>query len=266
METIMPNAVQASHLGALSARPRVHFTLQGKGGVGKSFVSALVAQYLHHCGITVQCIDTDPVNDTLTQYRALKAQHLELMRDGRVDERAFDELMQRLLTEPGSFIVDSGATSFVALTNYLVENHAFEMLRDLGREVVVHSVVTGGQACRDTIVGFKFIAGRAAPGSVVVWLNEYFGPIEVQFQAGTSFSRKNFTEMKVYEDHREAVLGIISLPRRNPDTFGRDIQEMATQKLTFQEVSQSERWSIMARSRLAVVERELYAQLQVVLG
>jgi hypothetical protein len=147
-----------------------------------------------------------------------------------------------------------------------VENDAFQMLRDHGREVIVHTVLTGGQACRDTIVGFKVLAQHCAPGSIVVWLNEYFGPVEIESQAGATFTRKRFTEMKVYEDHREAILGIVTLPRRNPDTFGRDIQEMATQKLTFPEVSESGRWSIMAKSRVAIVERDLFTQLQMVLG
>ena len=262
----MPTATQPSHLHLIADRPRVHFTLQGKGGVGKSLVSSLLAQYLQRCDKPVSCIDTDPINDTLNQYRGLEVEHLDLMRDGRVDERAFDELMERVLSDHRSFIVDCGATSFVPLTNYLEENSAFEMLRAQGREVIVHSVVTGGQACRDTVVGFKVIAERSAPGSIVVWLNEYFGPIQVDSDAGGQMVRKGFRELKAYEDNRNAVLGIVTLPRRNADTFGRDVQEMVSQKLTFREVGESPHWSIMAKSRIAVVERELYSQLKAIFG
>ena len=39
----------------------VHFTLQGKVGVGKSLVSAMLAQYFQSVeGCDVKCIDTDP--------------------------------------------------------------------------------------------------------------------------------------------------------------------------------------------------------------
>ena len=262
----MQIAVQPPRLHLIADHPRVHFTLQGKGGVGKSLVSSLLAQYLRSTDKPVRCIDTDPINDTLNQYRALDAVHLDLIRDGRLDERAFDELMERVLSESESFVVDCGATSFVPLTNYIAENNAFQMLRDQGREVIVHSVITGGQACRDTVMGFKVIAQRSAPGSVVVWLNEYFGPIEIQADSGGQTMRKGFLEMKSYEENRNAVLGIATLPRRNPDTFGRDVQEMVTQKLTFREVGESAHWSIMAKSRIAVVERELYAQLKAILG
>jgi hypothetical protein len=246
--------------------PRIHFTLQGKGGVGKSLVSSLVAQYLRHTDTAVRCVDTDPVNDTLTQIRGLKAEHLNLMRQGRVDERIFDDLMDKILLDPVSFVVDTGATSFVALTRYLHENNAFQVLRDAGREVIVHTVIAGGQACRDTLIGFRLLAKGSAPGSVVVWLNEFFGPIEGESEATGAVVRKAFVDMKVYEENRDAVLGTVTLAHRNPDTFGRDIQQMASQNLTFAEVRDSNRLSIMAKSRLAVVERDIYAQLQGVLG
>lgn len=49
---------------------QVHFTLQGKGGVGKSFISSLLIQYLRDKGQLVTVVDTDPVNATLTGYKA----------------------------------------------------------------------------------------------------------------------------------------------------------------------------------------------------
>jgi hypothetical protein len=51
------NATQAS----------VHIILQGKGGVGKSFVSAILAQYFRTKPAPVHCLDTDPINATFAQ-------------------------------------------------------------------------------------------------------------------------------------------------------------------------------------------------------
>ena len=39
----------------------VHLILQGKGGVGKSFIATLLAQYLQEKGVAVRCFDADPV-------------------------------------------------------------------------------------------------------------------------------------------------------------------------------------------------------------
>ena len=57
----------------------VHLVLQGKGGVGKSFVSAILAQYFRTKSAPVHCLDTDPVNATFAQYRLLEAEHLKVL-------------------------------------------------------------------------------------------------------------------------------------------------------------------------------------------
>ena len=47
---------------------KIHMVLQGKGGVGKSFIAALMAQFLQDRGRDPVCIDTDPVNATFAGY------------------------------------------------------------------------------------------------------------------------------------------------------------------------------------------------------
>ena len=67
-----------------TGQPMIHLILQGKGGVGKSMVAAILGQFLRARGLDVRCIDTDPVNQTLTQYTALHAEHLKLMSESRI--------------------------------------------------------------------------------------------------------------------------------------------------------------------------------------
>ena len=52
---------------------QVHLILQGKGGVGKSLISAILGQYFQSKKITPHCFDTDPVNATFAQYQALQS-------------------------------------------------------------------------------------------------------------------------------------------------------------------------------------------------
>ncbi len=73
----------------------IHLTLQGKGGVGKSLVASILAQYFRHHGKEIHCIDSDPVNQTFSQYAELGAEHLALMRNGRIDSGGFDILIDR---------------------------------------------------------------------------------------------------------------------------------------------------------------------------
>src|SRR3954468_13009152 len=124
----------------------IHLSLQGKGGVGKSLVASILAQYFMENSRKVECVDTDPVNQTFSQYRALGARHIDLMRDGNIDQRGFDGLMERLLTEDGVFVIDNGASTFIPLWSYILENNVPELLRAAGKNLYVHTVVIGGQA------------------------------------------------------------------------------------------------------------------------
>ena len=92
--------------------------------------------------------------------------------------------------------------------------------------------------------------------NIVVWLNEYFGPIELD--------GKTFVEMKVYKEHASKVCGTIRIQERNADTFGKDIQMLAKNKLTFEEALASPDWQIMARQRIRTVQRDLFGQLDAV--
>src|SRR5882762_7149714 len=73
-----------------SGATSIHISLQGKGGVGKSLISAILSQYLLSKGQEVRGIDADPVNQTLSEYRGLAVSRLNLLKEGSVDQREFD--------------------------------------------------------------------------------------------------------------------------------------------------------------------------------
>lgn len=233
----------------------IHLTLQGKGGVGKSLIAAILAQYLRQTGLDVRCIDTDPVNRTFAQYRALQADRLCLRDEhNRIDQRSFDALMERFLLESeATFVVDNGASTFLPLWHYLLENNALDYLGQNGRRVVVHTVVTGGQALMDTLNGFHELAQTTQERNIVVWINEYFGRVEAE--------GKKFADMAAYRENAEKVCGAVIFQKRNQDTFGRDLEEMIAAKLTFEEAISSSQLPIMAKQRLKVVQRDLFEQL-----
>jgi len=106
----------------------VHLVLRGKGGVGKSVVASWLAGFLMNGGKPVCCIDGDPVNRSLGQYKALRAEKLELVnQDGLVQRTRYDNLLERFAKESATFVVDSGATAFLPFWRYVVET---EMNRD----------------------------------------------------------------------------------------------------------------------------------------
>ena len=232
----------------------VHLVLQGKGGVGKSFVASILAQYFGQQNQPrVHCIDTDPVNQTFAQYRGLNVQRLELLSEGNVDQRAFDKLMERLLTEDGVFVVDNGASTFIPMWNYILENDAVRVLGNSGRRLFVHCVLTGGQALTDTLSGFAQLAETTPDQNVILWVNEYFGRIERD--------GRGLADLPVFQANASKVCGSVAIPKRNKDTYGRDLEDLLRRKLTFKEALESSEFSIMARQRIKLVQRELFEQL-----
>ncbi len=184
--------------------PTIHLVLQGKGGVGKTVVAGWLSKFLIERGQPVHCIDGDPVNRSLAQYKALPVEKLDLInQDGVVMRSRYDALVDRFVKEEAVFVVDNGATAFLPFWTYFVEANIPAVLREAGRRVYVHIPISGGEMLNDTLLGFKTLAETAAEKSLVVWLNEYFGAV--------ARDGKSFDQMQVYLDNREKVLASVGI-------------------------------------------------------
>lgn len=233
---------------------QAHLILQAKGGVGKSLAASLIAQYLRGLGKPVEVVDTDPSNATLFGYKALNVQRLDLMDGTVLNEGKFDSLIMRIITEDSNFVVDNGASSFIPLNNYLIENYVVDMIAEHGKQVVVHTVIAGGSSLMDTLNGFADLVEQMPEQvRIVVWLNEHFGKIELD-----GFE---FEDMNVYQKNESRVHGIVRLAKLNPATYGSDMEKMLTAKLTFDEVNMTPEFDLMKKSRLFRVRKDIYHQL-----
>jgi len=237
----------------------VHIVLQGKGGVGKSFVSSILGQYFRSKRANLYCFDTDPVNPTFAQYKALGAEHLQIVQRGVIHEKQFDELVAKICAYEGTFVVDTGATTFLPIWNYILENEVLKLLADRSRKVFIHSIVTGGQALTDTLNGFGRVAKTTTEKNMIVWLNEFFGEVRRD--------GKSFTDFHAVKENAEKLLGAVLIPERNPNTYGDDVKQMLEERLTFEEAIRSETFSLVAKQRLEITRRDLFQQLdQIGLG
>jgi hypothetical protein len=232
---------------------QVHFVLQGKGGVGKSLISAILAQYFQVRKVAPHCFDTDPVNATFAQYQALGAEHINVLRRGAIHDKRFDELFEKICQIEGSCIVDTGATTFVPLWNYILENDILSFLAGRSRRVFVHSVIAGGQALTDTLNGFERLAQTTTEKNVIVWLNEYFGEV--------ANDAKPFEEFRVAQEQAHKLLGTVVIRERNPHTYGDDMRQMLAKRLTFDEAIRLGEFSLVSKQRLTIIRRELFEQL-----
>lgn len=231
----------------------VHMIAQGKGGVGKSFISTLIAQYLQPKTAQLHCYDTDPVNPTFSHYAALKPKIVNILtEDNTINTRYFDDLLEDLLNLDGIAVVDNGAATFVPLMAYMAENDVADMLAENGIRLVVHIPVTGGQALSECLKGLHQTL-NTINAEIVVWLNEHNGKVE---QDG-----KTFEQFGVYKQYKEQILGTVLLESFAADTYGQDIALMTSLNLTFDEVKTSDQFRIMAKNRLKKFKEYVFGQL-----
>ena len=233
---------------------KIHLILQGKGGVGKSFIAATLAQFKASKGQTPLCIDTDPVNATFAGYNALGVKRLQIMQGDEINPRHFDKLVELVAPSTDDVIIDNGASSFVPLSHYLISNQVPALLADMGHELLVHTVVTGGQALLDTVSGFSQLVSQFPTEAIfVVWLNPYWGPIEHE--------GKGFEQLKAYTANKARVSAIVTIPSLKMETYGRDLSDMLQARLTFDEALAMDSLTIMTRQRLKIVKNQLFGQL-----
>lgn len=250
----------------MTAQHKVHLSIQGKGGVGKSTAAAFLAQFLRtrNGPQRVTCIDTDAFNATFTAYQSLGVRRIDIMQpeegsddpDGaaRIDPRRFDEVIEIVTSDQRDAVIDNGASSFVALAHYMLTNQIPALLEENGRELVLHVSVVGGPSARDTLHGLKALVGQFPdPCKFVVWLNPFYGPVQYQ--------GKNFENLKVYQDHRDRISALIRLPTLQPDTFGADLSVMLAARRTFEEAIADTTTGIVTRQRLKLVRQQIFDQL-----
>lgn len=233
----------------------VHLVLQGKGGIGKTLVSTLIAQYINErFPGTLKCYDTDQENATLDAYKALNVTAIDVMNPDRtINRKMFDKMMIEVLQTEQNVVIDNGANTFSPLMSYLMENQFIDLLQDSGKKVYIHTIIGGGDNLKDTTSGFVSLAKQTSC-PMVVWLNE-------NASWGTT---ENFVESKVFEENAANVKGIVLLQARNSDTFGDDIKRMQKARLTLAEVLESESFNVLERSRLNTVVRDVYRKLDAV--
>ena len=243
---------------------RLHLTIQGKGGIGKSVTAAIIAQHRKDRGYTTVCIDTDPINRSFSRFQGLDVQVLELMQGRTVNARAFDSLVEQVILGPpeGEHIVDCGATAFIPLSAYLIENEIGKFLNERDHELVLHVVLVGGQAAIDTLNGLDALASQIPdPTRIVCWMNNHFGPLELNDDDVII----DVVDTTAFRDAEKRIDGKIEI-RKMTELEGKDLQQTLLAHMTFEEALLSTTILIMAKHRLKKIKDELFRQLDIVLG
>lgn len=233
---------------------RVHCVAQAKGGVGKSMVAVLLAQYLARTGKAPLCIDADPLHATLHGYPGLAARQLPWRHGAACQAPAFDAMLQWIEEAQRDIIIDSSACAYLPLLHHLAQPPTRQRLARIGHDWLVHSVIAGGPAFLEALDGFAHSVAQLPPQArFVLWLNPYWGEL--------SHQGRGIEELPPYRAHRGRVAALVHLPALHRRTDGHALAQMLQQRQTFEEALSTASRGILARQRLRLVQRRLFAQL-----
>ncbi|MFD1244005.1 P-loop NTPase family protein [Paralysiella testudinis] len=239
----------------------VHFVMQGKGGVGKSFSATHLAQFFQENAASdekIYCYDTDSVNQTLARYRNLNARVINILNEHEdVDVSRFDELMEEFLTKDGVAVIDSGSSTFLPLMTYFRDAEVLSVFAEAGIRVVLHVIIAGGAEAEDTTTVLSQIVSTL-PADLVLWKNEHFG--EYLLPNGVTLEKS-----AVFKKGEKKIIGVVHLPKRKYDLFGKVTEAMTKQGLTYAEAMNAGTFNAMERQRLLIIKRGIFSQLQTLL-
>lgn len=234
----------------------IHFIMQSKGGVGKSVVSSLMAQYLKDKVNNLSIIDIDPNNKTLASYKNLNVKQIDIIKDDEniVDQSKFDVFLQDFLqTDNSTFLIDTGSGEYLPLNNYLTIMGIADIIRDFDKTMYIHVPINYGQAEDDTKKCLLKLTETYNNVGIVVWENEYFGkPIT------------EFVQTKAYKSF-DNIIGAVKLKKLNADTFEKDFKTMIKHGMTFDDVKTDNKvFEFFGKTRLDRIQKDINAQIDTI--
>ncbi|MEE3626429.1 hypothetical protein UCD39_21000 [Nitrospirillum sp. BR 11752] len=229
----------------------VHLIVQRKAGTGKTTIATFLADYLiqrQRPGGSLLVLDTDTAHASLSRFPGLQARLV-----------APAELTDVLVPHRGDAVIDGGPEAHAAIMDHLRDDQTLPRLAQAGHALTVHCVVVGGGAQDDSLANL-LDSIRTLPPSIrlIVWLNDYFGEI-------VSPTGQPFDKMRVYAEHHHRLFGLVTLRARHNTMFGRALQDMLKEGMTFTEAVPSPEFFIMERQRLVMMQREIAGLLDLVL-
>ena len=231
----------------------VIFIIGNKGGIGKTTISAYIAEYLKKNNKELLCFDTDPENNDFLSYKELGATRIAIKNatTNNIDKSAFDILIEAILNNKDkNIVIDNGAGSFNPLINYLAENDILNFLKSENVETMIVGIGAGAGNTEGSVNGLRTLLDNFDT-NFLIFHNELFG--------NTEYKGKRLTDLKMVK--QEKVKGIIEIPEL--DEYQRkDIQNFTKHRMLFSDLAKNEDFKMMQKRRLMNYRDGIFGQLE----
>lgn len=235
----------------------IHLVIAGKGGVGKSYVAALLTQYLSDNGRPVVCVDTDTNNGTFSAYEAFNARRFSVLdSDFNIHKTVLDSMLEYITSQDSDVVIDVGASSFSAFCSWMKELDLTDIINTYGRQMVAHLVMEGGTNAENAFIDLDTVKSIVNV-PIIIWENGHRGPVMLD---GVPLA-----ELDALKD-MPAIISIIVIPETKSDTLEDSIRLMTSKHLTFRQIDEKPEIFIVHKSRLKTYWKAVWEHIDAVMG
>ena len=221
-------------------RKNVHIVCQGKGGVGKTFICWLLAQFLldRNGPDQLLCADTDPINKSFAAFQGLKVHTIDLFGEDHrnVEPGDFEKLFEFIqLSDKTDLVIDTGASNFVPFQTFLSMDRADQMLADTNCNLILHVPICGGENRQECVSRLQILINDVPNARFVVWINNFPSVVYPKRKTEESKEPENFEQTETFQMYRHKIFGIVDVPLLPQDSTGRTLKILTNAHLTFDE-------------------------------
>lgn len=212
----------------------IHLICQSKGGVGKSFVAVLLAQYLKEKNSNLRLFDTDPNNQSMTSFAALNSNYINPINtdDNSLSSGSFFPLYETVIAENTDCIIDTGSSTFIQIIDFFRshDQSAVDDLAENGYNLVLHMPIAPGAPRSDCIATITATLRDLPKINIAVWVNNYPDPV-----IGPTEKINSVIDL-FPEELRDGIGAVVNLPYMKRDTDLRFLRYMLDENRIFKEV------------------------------
>lgn len=212
----------------------VHIICQSKGGVGKSFIANILAQYLLEQNNSLRLYDTDPNNQSLAAFSTLNVNYINPLNEtgDSISSGSFFNLHSTIVENETDCLIDTGSSTFIQIIEFFksMDQAAIDDLEENGYNLILHMPIVSGAPRQDCIASISSVLNELTKAHIVLWVNNYPDPV-ISPTEGVGSIRDLFDESV-----QDKLKTVITIPFMKRDTDLKFLRYMLDEKRTFNEV------------------------------
>ena len=132
----------------------INLILQAKNDVGKTYIASILAEYFQAMGHEFRAFDADKSKNSFFKFDGLKVAPIEILDANRhLNPTTFDKFWAEAISHNNNLVIDTGGDIFEPLVQHFVKNGFDNLIAESTTEIIVHTVIAGGDRLDDTING-----------------------------------------------------------------------------------------------------------------